>query len=412
MARWLGGIGEAYADRNFRIYSIGSLTSWITYFIQTIAFSWAAWEATRSTAWLAVVSALTVGASVVFLPIGSVLADRHDRFRLAMAAYGCDCVKALILAILAARGELTLVPIAVAALLHGVIHSFSVPASFGLMPRFVARDRLAAAIGVNASYTQFAIFAGPALAGWILVHFGVAFAFAVNVAGYCLYFFTMAMLRTPADFRQAAAPARSFASDLASGARYILAHRGLSTLMLFVLAADAVTASIYQMLPAYAETVLGKGAGSASLLYAAAGIGATLSALWLAHGGARRATPGRVLWAMAGLSLSLLLLSGVEGAIFAFAAMVLFGFSGETRRTGTVSILQSTVDDAKRGRVMGTQFLLTQLAGGIGTLAIGVSAERVGLRLPLLLAGLLLGLVWLAAHARRRAIAAAFASGV
>ena len=74
MRKLLGGIADAFADRNFRIYSIGSIISWITYFIQAIAFSWTAWEASHSTAWLAVVSLLTVSATVVFIPIGGVLA--------------------------------------------------------------------------------------------------------------------------------------------------------------------------------------------------------------------------------------------------------------------------------------------------------------------------------------------------
>ncbi|MFX8410456.1 hypothetical protein ABTL60_19495, partial [Acinetobacter baumannii] len=55
----LGGIGEAFADRNFRIYSVGSITSWITYYIQDIAFSWVTWEVTHSTVWLAVVAGIT-----------------------------------------------------------------------------------------------------------------------------------------------------------------------------------------------------------------------------------------------------------------------------------------------------------------------------------------------------------------
>ena len=31
MAGWLGGIGEALEDRNFRNYSLGSILSWISY---------------------------------------------------------------------------------------------------------------------------------------------------------------------------------------------------------------------------------------------------------------------------------------------------------------------------------------------------------------------------------------------
>src|SRR4051794_29352538 len=100
MTNRLGGIGEAFADRNFRLYSIGSITSWITYFVQQITFAWTAWELTHSTTWLAIVSLLDVGANVILLPIGGVLADRYDRFDMVRIAYAFDCLKALALTIL------------------------------------------------------------------------------------------------------------------------------------------------------------------------------------------------------------------------------------------------------------------------------------------------------------------------
>ncbi len=101
MAKRLGGIGEAFSDRNFRIYSIGSVTSWITYFVQTITFSWVTWDATHSTTWLAIVSAATSVTTILFLPLGGVLADRHDRLRILIGAYALDCLKAAVLAGLA-----------------------------------------------------------------------------------------------------------------------------------------------------------------------------------------------------------------------------------------------------------------------------------------------------------------------
>lgn len=409
MASKLGGIGEAFAERNFRIYSIGSITSWITYFVQAIAFSWATWEITHSTTWLAVVALLDVCGNVLFLPIGGVLADRHDRLRMLMTAYACDCLKTAVLAILAFTGELTLTALCVAAFLHGTIHSFSVPASYGLLPRFVSRERLSAAIGVNASYTQFAIFAGPAVAGWILVHWGTAVAFAFNVAGYLVYFASIAFLRTPPDFVQSRGPARSIRHDIAEGARYILGHRGLSALLLLVLVGDAVAGAVYQMMPAYADLVLGRGVGSVSLLYGAAGLGATAAALWLAHGGAARATPERVLWAYLGVGLAVLLLAGSGHVAIAVLAMLLFGFAGDTRRTATLSIMQLSIDDAQRGRVMSALFLMTRLAGGLGTIAVGSTAQYTGLRLPLSAAAAILVVVWFLMYRRRAAISTAFA---
>ena len=409
MAISTGGIGQAFADRNFRVYSIGSIISWITYFVQQIAFAWATWEITHSTVWLAVVALLEIIAAVIFMPIGGVFADRYDRFRMVLMAYGCDCLKTIALAILAFSDHLNLTALCICAFLHGTIHSFSVPASYGLLPRFVSRDRLQAAIGVNASYTQFAIFAGPAVAGWILVHWGVAVAFTVNVVGYLIYFITVSQLRTPPDFQQARGPSRSIRQDIAEGVSYIIGHRGLSSLLLLVLVGDAITGAVYQMLPAYSDLVLGRGVGSVSLLFGAAGLGATCAALWLAHGGAGRATPERVLWAALGVGLSVLLLSISAGLIVAVTAMLLFGFAGETRRTGTVSIMQVSVDDAQRGRVMSTLFLLTRIAGGLGTIAVGAAAQHVGLQLPLLVAAVVMIAVWLLMFRKRHAISAAFA---
>lgn len=408
MASKLGGIGEAFAERNFRIYSIGSITSWITYFIQAIAFSWATWEITHSTVWLAVVALLDIGGSFLFMPFGGVLADRYDRLRILMAAYACDCLKTLALAILAFSGQLGLTALCIAAFLHGTIHSFSVPASYGLLPRFVSRERLSAAIGVNASYTQFAIFAGPALAGWILVHWGIAVAFTVNVVGYLIYFVSVAFLRTPPDFIQSRAAGRSVRADITEGARYIFTHKGLSALLLLVLVSDAVSGAVYQLVPAYADLLLGGGVGSASMLYGAAGIGATCASLWLAHGGAARATPERVLWATLGVGIAVLILAGLPHLVAAVVAMLFFGFCGDTRRTGTLSIMQLSIDDTQRGRVMSTLFLMTRLANGVGTVIIGASAQYVGLRLPLFAAVVILVVVWLAIYRRRTALDAAF----
>ena len=408
MAKIPGGIGEAFADKNFRVYSVGSITSWITYFIQDITFSWLAWQVTKSTAWLAVVAGLTTAATVVFIPLGGVLADRYNRFHMVRIAYGFDLLKTIALAILAFTNSITLPIICVSAFLHGLIHSFSIPASYGMMPRFVTKQRLASCIAVSAAYTQFAVFAGPAIAGWILAHWGVAAAFSTNVAGYLVYFASTLFLVTPSGYRQAAPSRKSVREDMIDGIRAIAKHRGLSSLLVVVLVGDSISASVYKLMPAYSADVLSMGVGGMSALLGAAGLGATAAALWLAHGGAARATPERVLWAFLGLAASVLLLAGSVTLAMSFAAMLLFGFSQETRRTGTVSIMQATVDDARRGRVMSSLFLFTQVAGGLGTMAVGLTAHKTGLRAPLIVSALALTVVWLPMFGRRKHISAAF----
>src|SRR3984957_13544132 len=78
MAGRLGGIGDAFADRNFRIYSVGSILSWLSFFVQAVAISWTAWELTHSTTWLAIVAVLDIAPNLIFLPLGGVLAGRVE----------------------------------------------------------------------------------------------------------------------------------------------------------------------------------------------------------------------------------------------------------------------------------------------------------------------------------------------
>ncbi len=353
-------------------------------------------------------SAATTITTILVLPLGGVLADRHDRYRILLVAYALDWAKSAVLAVLALSGHLTLPLICISAVAHGLIHSFSIPANYGLLPRFVTREKLPAAIGVSAAYTQFAIFAGPAVAGWILVHWGPGISFLVNVAGYLVFFVSALLLETPPGYVQGRSAKSSLKIDFMEGVSYILTHRGLSVLLVLVLDGDAVASSVNAMMPAYTNMVLALGVGTMATMFSAAGIGATVAALWLAYGGLGSATPSRVLWAVLGFSVAIYVLAGATALAIALFGMVMFGFFGETRRTGTVSLMQAHVDDARRGRVMSTLFLFTQIAGAIGTLTVGLGATWTGLRPPLFISAVVLTLVWLGIYRRRHVIDASF----
>lgn len=404
----LGGIAEAFEDRNFRRYSIGSIISWLSFFVQAVAVSWTAWDLTHSTRWLALVALMDAIPNVILMPLGGVLADRVDRFRLLLVSYAFATLQAALLAGLAFAGQLTIERLAVLAILHGSIHAFSIPAQYGLLPRFVARRRLPSAISVASAYTQLGIFVGPALAGWVILHGGTAVAFASNVVGYCIYFAFILALRTPADYVQPPASGKAFIADLLDGLGAIARHGGLVALLTLTLCGDALNAAVQRMAPAFADAVLGAGVQGLSVLLACAGLGATTSALWLAQGGARRVTPPIIIGAFLGFLVSLAVLMTASGLAVAGLAMGGVGCFFEVCRTGTVSLLQMSVPDAVRGRVMSTQFLLMRLAGAIGIAGIGTVADGWGLRGPLLGCTAAAFLVWCVTYRRRGRIAAAY----
>lgn len=407
-ARLFGGIGEAFGDANFRRYSVGSLVSWLSYFVQAVATAWVTWSLTHSTTWLAMVALLDAVPMGVLAPLGGVVADRYDRFRVILVCYALATLQSVALTVLALSGHLTITWIAILALLHGLIHAFSVPSQFGLLPRFVERARLPSAIAVAAAYTQLGLFVGPALAGWVLLHFGPAVAFGSNVAGYGVFFLSAARLRTPAGYVEPPAPQKAFGRDFTEGLRAMAAHRGIVGLLSLMLLGDALKAAMGQMMPAFADTGLHAGIKGLSTMLASGGIGATLSALWLAHGGARRATSPVITWAFLGYLMATAGLMTVQSLAVGALAMVARGFFFEICRTGTVALLQTSVPDAMRGRLMSTQFFLQQGASACGVAIVGLVAERWGLRGPILCGTGVALLVWAVAFRSRSSIAAAF----
>src|SRR5689334_23075884 len=127
MATLFGGIGAAFADRNFRIYSVGAIVSWLSYFVQDVALAWVTWDLTHSTTWLALIAALEIVPNVLILPFGGVLADRFDRVRIVVITHMLALLQAAALAFLAFEGRLTIGALTVLTFVHGVIHGLSVP---------------------------------------------------------------------------------------------------------------------------------------------------------------------------------------------------------------------------------------------------------------------------------------------
>ncbi len=140
--------------------------------------------------------------------------------------------------------------------------------------------------------------------------------------GYLVYFASVAFLRTPETYRAPPPSGRSVLGDIGDGASYIIGHRGISALLLLMLMGDAMSTTVYQMLPAIADKMLSSGVAGMSSLMSAAGLGATLSALWLAHGGAGRATPIRVLWAFLAFALAVAALMFATSLAVAAGVMV------------------------------------------------------------------------------------------
>jgi MFS family permease len=396
-----GGISEALADRNFRIYSVGSIGSWISFFVQLVAVAWLTWEITGSTSWLAGMALLDIVPNVVLMPLAGAFADRHDRHTILITTSGLLLIQAVAMAVLAWLSMLTIWPLAGLVLVHGILISFLVPAMYGTLPRFVGRAALSSAIAVSSAYTQFAVFVGPVIAGWIISNHGITMAFVVNALGYVALIIALMLLKTPPEYQRPTPSPRSIVGDIINGFSYIRNDETITWLLGILLVSNALSGGFIHMLPAYSDLILGLGVIGVSTILASRGIGATAAALWLAYSGAKAARIEWVQWASLTAILALVVLINTENIILASAIVGVMGFAGETRKTATMSIIQLSVEESQRGRIMGTLFMLSQLAAGIGVYLIGTLAAKFGLQPPFIV-GVAIGVViWMVLYVRR-----------
>ncbi len=408
----LRSLGRTLSHRNGRIFYAGSLTAWTGLWAQRVAVGWLAWQLTGSPFWLSVVVFADLFPSVIVAPIAGTVADRTDRVRLTMATQTVSAAQSFTLAALVLSETITIDLLIGLEVVVGIANAFTQPARQTLIPALVPREDLPAAVALNALTFNVARFIGPAISGALIVWAGVAPPILLNGIAYLAAALSLLSLRIAADERLGHAPTRSLRAETLEGFRYAAAHRGIGPLLLFAALMGVFARPFLELLPAFADSVFGRGAPGLALLASATGGGALVSGLVLAaRGGTRGLT---VIGIGAGLAMALgglVLIAtdrfviGVIGAALAAAAQIVHGVAIQT-------LVQGTADRAMRGRVLALWGLIIRACPALGALGLGALAELIGLRAAVAAASLACLPVWWWGMRRQRRLAVVMERGI
>ncbi len=375
----IGGRGrfalfDALRVRDFRLFWFGLIVSNIGTWMQMIGQGWLVLQLTGSPFWLGLVAFARAVPVIGFSLFAGVVADRVDRRRLLLTTQSVVGALSLLLAVLTSLEIITVWQIMTIAFMSASVMSFDMPARQAMVPDLVGKDRLMNAIGLNSAAWNGAAVIGPSLAGVLIGVIGVAGCFYLNAVSYLAVVAAVWTIRA----RGKGGAARGALWDkLTEGLRYIRGHRVVFALFALVAVPSLLGRPYQQLMPVFARDVLGGGPRLYGLLMAASGIGALLGALATASlGSFGRKGPillgstvsfGLALVAFAlsgriGLSLGLLTLAGVGQTLYMGAANTL---------------LQTTVPDEFRGRIMSVYSLILggfmplggMLLGSVATLA-------------------------------------------
>lgn len=271
----LTGVLEPLNDRVFRILWGVSFAANLTMITNEVAAAWLMTQLTDQVLLVALVqSAATLPMFLLGIPSGALadIVDRRRHFAVTQLLVG---VVALILAGLALTDALTAHGLLFLTLANGVAVAMRWPVFSAILPDIVPRERLAAALSLNAISVNISRIVGPMIAGALLASLGSPAVFAVN-AILASVAFTL-ILRWKSQPRTSALPGERFLGAIRVGVQHVLQAPQLRIILVKVFLLLFQAAAVISLMPLLARK-LGASASGFTLLLACMGLGAVTGA--------------------------------------------------------------------------------------------------------------------------------------
>jgi MFS family permease len=219
----------------------------------------------------------------------------------------------------------------------------------------------------------------------VIAAFGEGICFLLNAASFLAVIAALAAMRVKA--KAATTVKASVLHELREGLTYAYASQPIRSILLLLALVSLMGVPYTVLLPVFARDILHGGAHTFGFLMAAAGLGAFVSAILLAT---RKSVVGlgKIIPVAAGLF-------GIAVAAFSFSRslwmslllLFLAGLGMMAQIASSNTILQTIVDDDKRGRIMSLFTMSFMGVAPFGSLMAGALAGRIGVTSTMLLGG-------------------------
>jgi MFS family permease len=366
---------SAVRHRNFRLYWIGQIVSLVGTWMQSVSQPWLVLLLGGTPIELGAVLALQFAPALALAPLGGVLADRVDKRRLLVLTQSVAALQAAVLFGLTATGLIQIWQIMLLALALGFVNALDMPVRQSFAAELVPREDLINAITLNSASFNLARVIGPAIAGIALALYGPAFNFAINAVSY-LGVLTALVRMDPTAMQPIVRPEQlaTIRLSLAEGVRYALRTPTVLWPLVLLGGIGMFGMNFQTLLPLFARYTLNLNADGFGALFAAMGFGSLIGSLSLAFIGSRRPLVGMILAGGAAFAAFEAGLGLSRTALAAVPMIVLVGLSSMLMVNTINIIVQRSVPDVLRGRVMAlyvTVFAGTTPIGGLfaGTVA-------------------------------------------
>jgi MFS family permease len=378
---------RALQHRNFRLFLGGQFFALIGYWIQMMAQAWLLYRMTGSATLLGVLGFASNLPILLLAPLAGWWSDRCNLHRAMFMTQILELMQAATLATLALTGLLEAWHIIALAMFMGMMVAIELPIRHAYMLELVdGKEDLPNAIALTSLMANSGRLVGPALAGLLIGVLSEAHCFLVNAISYVAVVISFMMIRvTPQPRIASHSP---LWQSLREGFGYAWQTLPIRALLL-MLATVAFLATPYStLMPALVREVFRGGADDMGYLMGASGFGAICGTLFLASRPNARGLIRIIIAASGAAAVALMLFPQMPSTAFAMPLLSVVGFGILVTSVSVNMILQTIVDDSKRGRVMSLYTVAFLGISPFGGLTAGALSDLIGPRATLTLGGL------------------------
>jgi MFS family permease len=377
---------RALHHRNFRLFLSGQVCALIGYWMQSIAQGWLLYKLTGSATLLGILGFASSLPILLLSPFAGMWSDRVNLHRAMFATQILEMLQAITVAALAVAGILAPWHIITLAMLLGVLVAIELPLRHAYLLELVSnKEDLPNAIAVTSLMANCGRLVGPALAGMVIASLGEPACFVINACTYTAVMISFLMIKVnPTERLPNPMP---MLQGMREGFQYAWRSLPIRSLLLLLTAVGFLATPYINLMPVLTREVFAVGAREMGFMIGAAGLGAVSGTLYLTTRPSVRGLVRPLTGAAFAAGISLALVSHVKIVWLTIPLLAITGFGILATSVSVNMIVQTIVDDDKRGRVMALYTVSFMGMAPFGALAAGALADVIGVAATLTISG-------------------------
>jgi MFS family permease len=373
--------------RNYRLFFAGQSISLIGTWIQRIAMPWLVYDLTKSVFLLGLVGFVGQVPTFLLSPFAGVLTDRWNRYHIMIVTQILAMLQASILTWLVFNKSVEVWHIILLSGFLGCINAFDIPARQSFVIKMVEKkEDLGNAIALNSTMVNGARLLGPSLAGILIATTGEGICFLINALSYIFVIWSLLLMKVAPDEKKG--ERKPVFKEFKDGFTYTFGFVPIKYTILLLALVSLMGMPYTVLMPVFAKEILHGGSHTFGFLMGATGLGALIGALYLASRKNAMGLDKIIPLAAATFGLGLILFSFSRFFILSLILLIITGLGMMLQMASSNTMLQTIVDDDRRGRVMSFYTMAFMGTAPFGSLLAGSLAKIIGVPNTILLGGI------------------------